>query len=132
VPLVASKVDVSAHYRLVDVDRLAVGLGGKIALNGGTTLKGGFELTRDSGGITGTRTDAGLSLRLNPKTDVSAGMSLDQGSDGGAEVRTSVGVGYQLSGDASLRASYTLINFGTRPSPADGRHQASAEVSLRF
>ncbi|MDI6869821.1 MAG: hypothetical protein QME79_00445 [Bacillota bacterium] len=114
VPLVPERVDVLAHYRLVDVDRLAgaavsstpqtMGVGGQIALNGGTLLKAGYEVKRQGGSLASTRTDAGLSLRLD----------------------------YRLSEDAALRASYTLINFGARPSPAEGRHQASAELSLRF
>lgn len=145
VPLIPSKVDVSARYRLVDVDRLAgaaaaarqpqtVGVGGRLALNGGTLLKAEYELTRDGGALTGTRTDAGVSLRLDPRTDLSAGLSLGRSATQGDEVRTSLGLGYRLSNDVSLRASYTLINFGDGPAPkpGEGRHQASAELSLRF
>ena len=170
IPLLPSKVAVSAHYRLVDLDRLAgeaaaaerrslsgdqmpqtMGVGGKIALNGGALLKAGYEVTRQNGALTSIRTDAGVTLRLDPRTDLSAGLTLDRtasgasaspsaGSAGGpvsaptplSQVRTSFGLGYRLSGDAALRASYTLINFGTRPSPSQARHEASAELSLRF
>lgn len=144
-PVVPSKVDVSAHYRLVDVDRLAgiltsgstnlppqaVGVGGRIALGDSAQLKAGYEVTVSGGQMLGVRADAGLSLHLNPQTDVSADLTMDRNVSDGPQVRTSVGVGYRLSGDAALRASYTLINFGaTSPSPE--QHQASAEVSLRF
>lgn len=145
VPLVPSKVDVSAHYRLVDVDRLegaaessppqTVGVGGQIALSGGTLLKAGYEVTRDQGQLTGRRADAGLSLKLDPRTDLSAGLSLDRQAEAGDQVRTSVDVGYRLSDDAALRASYTLINFASTAPAAAGAgqgHRAAAELSLRF
>lgn len=159
-PLVPEKVDVSAHYRLVDLDRLAgaaaaadgntpqtMGIGGKIALNEGALLKAGYEVTRQNGAVASTRTDAGVTLRLDPRTDLSAGLTFDRPAAGAPSsspstplasatppslVRTSFGLGYQLNSDAALRASYTLINFGTRPSPSQASHEASAELSLRF
>jgi hypothetical protein len=143
-PLASSKVGVSAHYRLVDVDLLAgeaalkppsrqtMGVGGEVALTGGTVLKAGYEVRRDGGALTGTRADADLSLKLNSRTDVSAGVRLDRDLAVGPQVRTSLGVGYQLNGDAALRASYTLINFGAEAQAEQDRHLASAELSLRF
>lgn len=143
-PLASPNVGVSAHYHLVDVDRLAgdptlkaptrqtVGVGGEVALTGGTVLKAGYEVTRDGAVLTGTRTDADLSLKLNPRTDVSAGVRLDRDLSAGPQVRTSLGVGYQLSGDAALRASYTLINFGAEAQKSQDKRLASAELSLRF
>ncbi|MGE5553945.1 MAG: hypothetical protein ACM3XZ_08520 [Betaproteobacteria bacterium] len=142
VPLVPERLDVSAHYRLVDVDRLAgasvnstaqtMGVGGQVSLNGGTVLKAGYEVTRQGSSLTSTRTDAGLTVRLDSRTDLSAGLRLDHDAADGPQVRTTVGLGYRLNNDTALQASYTLINFGTRPSPAQGSHQASAELSLRF
>lgn len=149
VPVVPSRVDVSAHYRLVDVDRLAgidsaagspaaapqtVGVDGKLALTGATQLKAGYEVTRDGGLLTGVRADAGVSLRLDSRTDLSAGLAVDRRPAEGSQVLTSVNLGYQLSSDAALRASYTLINFGTgaQAAGAERRHEASAELSLRF
>jgi hypothetical protein len=110
VPLVPERVAVSARYRLVDVDRLA-----------GASV----NATPQTVGVGGQ-------IALNGGTILSADLNLDRDAVRGSQVRTSFGLGYRLNEDAALRASYTLINFGARPSPAESRRQASAELSLRF